>query len=320
MVTSTVRRTLRERVLVEAGDHVLIACSGGPDSTVLLHVLHRLRADTGITVCAASIDHALRAESASEVAQVGDFADALGVPFRSARIEVLDEGASIQARARELRYRALHEIARKMKATRIAVGHTQDDQAETVLSRMLRGAGLRGLSGIEARRADGVIRPLFDCRRADVLAYAQQRGLPFIEDPSNHKRGYERVRIRHEVMPTLLREDPRVVEHLCAIGDEAAELNAALDAEVPELPAPGDRSFAVDRVARLAPPMRVRWLRLWLARETGLTPTRSHLTDVGRLLTSPGEVLLGSGWSLRRDGDGLSLEYREHRRTRSSLP
>jgi tRNA(Ile)-lysidine synthase len=318
MITSTVRRTLRERALVDAGDHVLVACSGGPDSTALLHVLHRVRSDVGITLCAASIDHGLRAESASEVMQVGDFAASLGIPFRSARIEVPQEGASVQGRARDHRYEALHEIARSSRATRIAVGHTQDDQAETVLARILRGAGLRGLVGIEARRADGVIRPLFDCRRADVLAYAEERGLPFIEDPSNQQRAYERVRIRQDVLPTLLREDVGVVEHLCALGDEAAELNVALEAEVPELPAPGERSFGVAPVARLAPPTRVRWLRLWLARETGLAPNRSHLTDVGRLLTGPGEVLLGSGWSIRRDGEGLLLEYREHRRTRST--
>ena len=318
MITSTVRRTLRERALVDAGDHVLVACSGGPDSTALLHVLHRVRSDVGITLCAASIDHGLRAESASEVMQVGDFAASMGIPFRSARIEVRQEGASVQGRARDHRYEALHEIARSSRATRIAVGHTQDDQAETVLARILRGAGLRGLVGIEARRADGVIRPLFDCRRADVLAYAEERGLPFIEDPSNQQRAYERVRIRQDVLPTLLREDAGVVEHLCALGDEAAELNVALEAEVPELPAPGERSFGVAPVARLAPPTRVRWLRLWLARETGLAPNRSHLTDVGRLLTGPGEVLLGSGWSIRRDGEGLLLEYREHRRTRST--
>lgn len=318
MITSTARRTLRERALVEPGEHVLVACSGGPDSTVLLHVLDRLRLDMGITLCAASIDHGLRPESESEVVGVEAFARSLGVPFRSARIEVPKEGASIQARARELRYQALHDIARQWKATRIAVGHTQDDQAETVLARVLRGAGVRGLTGIEAGRADGVIRPLFDCRRADVLAYAQERELPFIEDPSNHQRAYERVRIRHEVLPTLLREDARVVEHLCALGDEAAQLNAALDAGLPELPARGERCLEVTEVARFEPPVQVRWLRLWLARETGLTPNRSHLTDVSRLLTAPGEVLLGSGWLVHRQGDRLLLEYREHRRTRST--
>ena len=81
MITSTVRRTVRERALLSPGDHVLVACSGGPDSTTLLHVLHRLRSELGITLCAASIDHGLRPESASEVEQVGAFARTLGVPF-----------------------------------------------------------------------------------------------------------------------------------------------------------------------------------------------------------------------------------------------
>ena len=318
MIASTVRRTVRERALVSSGDHVLVACSGGPDSTTLLHVLHRLRSELGITLCVASIDHGLRPESASEVEQVGAFANTLGLPFHSVRVEVPREGASIQARARELRYRALQGIASSRGAARIAVGHTQDDQAETVLARVLRGAGLRGLGGIEARRSDGVIRPLLDCRRSDVRGYAVGRALPFIDDPSNHQRAFERVRIRHEVLPTLAAEDPRVVEHLCALGDESAELNAYLDAHLPSLPPAGDRLVSAEAVAELAPPIRIRWLRGWIQRETGLTPSRSHLTEVGRLLTGQGEVLLGSGWSARRQSGGLSLEYREHRRTRSN--
>jgi len=317
MITSTVRRTLRERALVSPGDHVLVACSGGPDSTTLLHVLHRLRSELGITLCVASIDHGLRPESASEVQQVAAFASTLGAPFYSARVEVPTEGSSIQARARELRYRALHEIASSHDAVRIAVGHTQDDQAETVLARVLRGAGLRGLGGIEAHRSDGVIRPLFDCRRSDVRAYALERALPFIDDPSNHQRAFERVRIRHEVLPALLLEDPRVVEHLCALSDEATELNAYLDAHLPELPPSADRFVSIETLTELPPPLRIRWLRGWISRETGLTPNRSHLTEVGRLLTGRGEVLLGSGWSVCRQSGRLLLEYREHRRTRS---
>jgi tRNA(Ile)-lysidine synthase len=318
MITSTVRRTVRERALLSPGDHVLVACSGGPDSTTLLHVLHRLRSELGITLCAASIDHGLRPESVLEVEQVGAFASELGVPFYAARVDLTGEGVSIQARARDLRYRALQEMALSHRAGRIAVGHTQDDQAETVLARVLRGAGLRGLGGIEARRSDGVIRPLLDCRRSDLRAYAEERALPFLDDPSNHQRAFERVRIRHEVLPMLAAEDPRVVEHLCALSDEAAELNAYLDAQLPKLPLEGHRFVPTETLAGFPPPIRIRWLRGWIARETGLTPNRSHLTEVGRLLTGPGEVLLGSGWSVcRRDG-GLSLEYREHRRTRSN--
>lgn len=309
---------MRERALVAPGDHVLVACSGGPDSTALLHVLHRLRGDFGITICAASIDHGLRPESASEVERVGAFANALGVPFYSAMVEVDRQGASIQAQAREARYQALREIAADNGAARIAVGHTQDDQAETVLARLLRGAGLRGLEGIEARRADGVIRPFFDCRRTDVRAHAVEYALPFLDDPSNHQRAFERVRIRQEVLPRLLAEDPRIVEHLCALSEEAADVSAFLDTHLPELPAAGVRLVSAETARALAPPIRTRWLRRWIARETGLAPNRRHLTELGRLLTGQGEVLLGSGWSVRRRNGGLSLEYREHRTTRSN--
>jgi len=318
MITATVRKTVRERALFSAGDHVLVGCSGGPDSTTLLHVLHRLRNELGITLCAASIDHGLRPESAEEVKQVGAFASALGLPFVARRVEVPAEGASMQARAREARYQALREIAVLQSSNRIAVGHTQDDQAETVLARLLRGAGIRGLAGIEARRADDVVRPLLDCRRSEVLAYAEERGLSFVSDPSNHRRAFERARIRHELLPALRDEDPRVVEHLCALSDEAAELNAYLDRETPDLPPVGERATSAAMLAALPTPVQIRWLRGWISAETGLTPSRSHLTELGRLLTGRGEVLLGSGWSVRREGGGLSLEYREHRRTRSN--
>jgi tRNA(Ile)-lysidine synthase len=318
MITSTVRRTVRERALVSPGDHVLVACSGGPDSMSLTHVLHRLRGDLGITLCVASIDHGFRPESASEVEQVGAFASTLGMPFYPARIDIPREGVSIQARARQLRYQALQEISAAHGASLIAVGHTRDDQAETVLARMLRGAGLRGLGGIEARRSDGIVRPLLDCSRSDVRAYALERALPFFDDPSNHQRTFERARIRHEVLPTLLSEDPRVVQHLSALGDEAAELNAYLDRQLPELPSLGRRFVDAQTLTALPPPIRIRWLRGWIAQETGLTPSRRHLAELGRLVTGQGEVLLGSGWSVCRHSGRLSLEYREHRRTRSN--
>lgn len=318
MILSRLRTTVLERFLLGRGDHVLVACSGGPDSTVLLHALHRLREELGITLAVASIDHGLRPESADEVAKVGALADELGVPFASRRLSLSAGAVSMQAHARERRYEALHEVAREMGAAVIAVGHTRDDQAETVLARMLRGAGVRGLKGIDPKRPDGVVRPLIDCRRADVRAYAESVGLAFVDDPSNQLRAFERIRIRHDVLPTLAVEDPRIVEHLAAIADEAAEVDAWLERESPELPPRGDRVLAVTTVANMPPPIRSRWLRGWLLRETGSVPGRTHLRDVGRLLTGPGEVLLGSGWAIRRGGGRLHLEYREDRPTRTN--
>ncbi|MEM7136132.1 MAG: tRNA lysidine(34) synthetase TilS [Myxococcota bacterium] len=317
MLPNQVQRTLVERALVATGDHVLVACSGGPDSTVLLHVLHRIRRDVGITLCAAAIDHGLRVESAEEVEGVRALANALGVPFATKRIHVPKDGASVQGRARALRYEALRELAAEVRATRIAVGHTLDDQAETVIARLLRGSGIRGLRGIEPRREDGVVRPLIDCRRSEVLAYAAASDLSFVLDPSNQATAFERVRIRKEILPALVREDPRVAEHLAALADEAMAVEVILDEAVPALPENGTLEVDAATLRALSPPLRTRWLRRWLARETGVTPGRVHLDQVGRLLTGAGEVLLGSGWAVRRGGGRLYLEYREHRPTRT---
>lgn len=320
MIVPTVRRTVRERALLDAGDHVLVACSGGPDSTVLLHVLHRLRNELGFTLCVACIDHGLRPESAEEVRQVEMFAGTLGLPFVSAKVDVGADGGSIQARARERRYEALHELKAQQSATRIAVGHTRDDQAETVLGRLLRGSGVRGLAGIEPKRADGVVRPLIECRRDAVRRYAVEHALPFVDDPSNHEVAFERVRLRHEVLPVLEAEDPRLIEHLAALADEAAELQAFVASKAPSAPAEPAPVLDVHALLALDPPVRLHWIREWIAGRTGVTPNRAHLTQIGRLLRSSGEVLLGSGWSVSRGEGGLTLEYRENRRTRSHRP
>jgi tRNA(Ile)-lysidine synthase len=141
-----------------------------------------------------------------------------------------------------------------------------------------------------------------------------------VDDPSNHQPAFERVRIRHNVLPVLRAEDPRIVDHLSALADEAAELHTYIAAEVPP-PAPGDPPrVEIEALLSLAPPVRLHWIREWIARHTGLSPNRAHLMQIGRLLQGPGEVLLGSGWAVSRDGTSLSLEYRAHRRTRSHRP
>ncbi len=147
MLPSLVRRTVAERRLLAPGDHVVVACSGGPDSVALVDVLGRLASDLGVTLLVASVDHGIRPEARAEVEGVAALAARLSLPFRALRVSV-EAGTSPQARAREARYGALQELAKAEGARRIAVGHTRDDQAETVLTRLLRGASIDGLSGI----------------------------------------------------------------------------------------------------------------------------------------------------------------------------
>jgi len=199
---------------------VLAACSGGPDSAAMLLALARLANELDFGLEAASVDHGLREDAARDVEIAAEQAASAGVPFHGLRVEVAAQG-SLQAAARSARYAALHELAVRLGAARIAVGHTLDDQAETVLLRVLRGSGLSGLAGVTPRRADGVIRPLIDCRRADVAAFAASRCTRIANDPSNVDARFERVRIRSEVLPRLSAENPVVVEHLADLADEA---------------------------------------------------------------------------------------------------
>jgi len=309
VILARVRRTVSERRLLERGHRVLIACSGGPDSTALLDVLHRLRRELGVSLEVASVDHGLRPSSAAEVEAVGRFADALGLPFHPLRAHVPTEG-SLQGAAREVRYRLLLELARSRGADRVAVGHTLDDQAETVLARLLRGAGVRGLGGIHPRRPDGVVRPLVDCRRAEILAHLRRFELPYVADPSNRDPRFERVRLREELLPRLEAEDPRVVAHLAALSDEAR----ALEALVNQLAAPhlepllGLDEVAVAELAPLPQPVRRAVLRGWIEARTGSAPGRAHLEDLDGLLAGGGEVRLPGGRAVRAGvGDGATL-------------
>ncbi|HEX6245526.1 MAG TPA: tRNA lysidine(34) synthetase TilS, partial [Polyangiales bacterium] len=143
--------TLLQRQLFQGARRVLVACSGGPDSQALLHVLWALRAEHGCALSVAGVDHGLRADAAAELQLAARLALQLGLPFHALRVEV-ERGASLQAQARAARYAALLACAREQGAERVAVGHTQDDQAETVLARLLRGTGIDGLGAIEPRR------------------------------------------------------------------------------------------------------------------------------------------------------------------------
>lgn len=215
--------------LLEYGDHVLVAVSGGPDSLALLHALDSLRIDIGLLgLSAAHFHHGLREQEADDdAAFVADFCAARGIACIAARADVAREAAqahvSIQQAARAARYGFLARAAQECGANKVATAHTQDDQAETVLMNVLRGTGTDGLRGIPARRGQ-YVRPLLGTSRADTEAYCAAHALLPRRDSSNSDPShYTRNRVRHALLP-LLEQDyhPGTREALLRLSQIAA--------------------------------------------------------------------------------------------------
>jgi tRNA(Ile)-lysidine synthase len=227
-VLSHILHTIHDWRLLVSGDHVLVAVSGGPDSTALLHGLVKLAPRLGITLTVACVDHGLRPESADEARVVRQRCEGWSVSCEILKVDVgkrRRSHVSLQEAAREARFAALEGAADRLGCTKIALGHTADDQAETVLFRIIRGTGIAGLAGIPYQRGP-FIRPLLDVRRSQLLTYLSKRKLGFFEDPSNANRRYARSRIRYDVLPALSRENPRVAEALLALAAEAQKGDA----------------------------------------------------------------------------------------------
>ena len=224
-LVGTVQATLGRHAMLARGTRVLVAVSGGPDSVGLLLVLATLRRKLGIALVAAHVNHRLRgADAEADQACAAAAAERLSVPFVSAALGTrLAGGGNLEARARALRYAALRRLAAAAGCSRIATGHTLDDQAETVLMRLVRGSGPGGLSGIQPRRRDGVIRPLLDCRRAAVAAAVRAARLMARRDRSNADPRFLRTHVRERLLPLLGELNPAIVE---ACGNLAAAARA----------------------------------------------------------------------------------------------
>jgi tRNA(Ile)-lysidine synthase len=303
VVLSRVLRTIRERGLVTKGDHLLVAVSGGPDSTALLHGLAKVAPRLGITLAAACVDHGLRSESAAEAREVRRRCQGLGIACEVLEVDVgraRKAHVSAQEAARDVRLAALESAAGRLGCTKIALGHTADDQAETVLFRIVRGTGLAGLAGIPYQRGP-FIRPLLDVRRTQILAYLSKRKLAFIEDPSNANRRYARSRIRHDVLPRLASENPRVIDALLALAREAQDKDAGLwrRALPPELHLSRPAGHTIDRWMREGQGTRTMSVRngelsvrygkvSWLPRKSGANPLAQTRAGEDRLVQGPG--------------------------------
>ncbi len=216
---------------------VLLAVSGGADSVGLLRAMCALGGSGSGRIVAAHLNHGLRGEqSDADEAFVVDLCRRLGVGCEVGRSNVArladQQGDGLEAAARKARYRFLAETAGRFGARFVATAHTADDQAETILHHILRGTGLRGLSGIRRVRRLGpavLIRPVLQFRRAEVRAYLQELGQPYREDASNADLHLTRNRIRHELLPRLAADfNPRVVEALLRLGRLAGEAQSVL--------------------------------------------------------------------------------------------
>ncbi len=210
-------QTIREQGLFAAGQHLLVAVSGGPDSVALIALLANLAPSWRLKLTAVHFNYRLRGkESDGDEAFVSELCRRKKVPLLVRRPILLkrNKQSSLQALARDARYAAMKSIAHEIKADRIVVGHTANDQAETVLMWMLRGAGLTGLSGMPFIRESLIVRPLLAVTKSEVLAYLKQEGLRYRRDSSNDSVRYRRNRIRKELVPVLEQIAPATVRLL----------------------------------------------------------------------------------------------------------
>jgi tRNA(Ile)-lysidine synthase len=213
-----VKKTIKKHSMLSGGETVLIALSGGPDSVYLLNALNNLKDEFKLDLHALYVDHGLRPEETPlETEFCKNLCEKLKLPFITKSIDVKsyaqEKGMNIQAAARELRYQVFEETAFEINAHKIALGHTADDQAETLLMRLLRGSGPTGLSGIPPIRGM-FIRPVIEIERQDIDRYLQEEKIDFIVDSSNLKRDYLRNKIRLSLIPMIREVNPNIIETL----------------------------------------------------------------------------------------------------------
>lgn len=234
----TIEKTIAAYNMFKPLDSVLVGVSGGPDSVALLSVLHRLSSPYLLKLGVAHLNHGLRSpDSEKEAEFVASLAADFKLPFYTRTVDVrgyrAEKKLSQEEAARILRYDFLNETAMENGYDKIALGHHADDSAEQVLINLFRGSGPLGLSGIPAQRGDMIVRPLIDQTRSDIVAYLNNRGLPYVCDSSNQNLDFLRNRIRHDLIPRLKEAyNPKIVDTLNRLASVLFSENEWMDEAV----------------------------------------------------------------------------------------
>ncbi len=291
---------------------MVVAVSGGGDSVAMVVALSKLAPSLGIELVVAHLNHQLRASAREDQAFVYELGRKLSLAVDTQELppELL-AGSNVEARARAFRYAYLHEVARRFHCAKVATGHTRDDQAETILLRLLRGATLRGLRGILPVRGDGVIRPLIDCSRWEARQFLLELGVPWREDESNRDTRFLRNHLRAVLMPEITAVQPRfasVAARLATAAREGVEAWETLVRERLQAIQTPRGALELTGLRQLQPYWRKELLRLWLREQTGVVPAADLLRKLSAAVEArpqPFVPLLGRkirGYVCTREG------------------
>ena len=284
----------RQYHLIQRGDSITCAVSGGADSMALLWSLYLLKEEWDLQLSAAHFNHGLRgAESDRDAAFVADFCQGYGIPLHMGSAQVKPGKKGLEAAARDARYAFLRTLPGK-----IATAHTADDNAETVLLHLVRGTGLKGLGGITPKNGN-VIRPMLSVTRQQVEALLEEYCVPHITDSSNETDDFLRNRLRHHVMPLLAAENPKIAENMSAMA-----LRLRQDEEALAQMAPAD--IRVSTLEQLPPALRARALEAFLKESGVREPEAVHIEKAEALVFSkkpsaranfPGGIVIGRNYA-----------------------
>jgi tRNA(Ile)-lysidine synthase len=305
-------RTVERFSMIRGGDRVLAAVSGGGDSVLLLHLLVRHRARCPFTLHVGHLNHALRgAESDADEALVREMAARHALPFVAGRAELsrkAGESSSLEERARVARHGFLREAARDAGCNRIALGHTLDDQAETILMWLLRGTGRGGLSGMEPVTGDGIVRPLIGLRRSEVREHLRALGVPYRDDATNEDISRLRSRIRRLLVPVIDAGFEGAIERIAGAAMVLAAEESFLDASARARL--GTPELTLEAAALAAAPIALQRRAIRLSAEAAGLPARAlsreHVDRIAGLLRDgkPGQGLdLPSGFRAEKRGE-----------------